>query len=218
MDMSKTISQDRERTNLLKRAEQSTIQFLCARIPAWVSSDMLTAIGFSGSFLVFAGLWLARQNRAFLLMAIAGLAVQWFGDSLDGRLAYYRNRPRKWYGWSLDINADWTSACIMGLGFYFYLTNFRIVSFVFVIAYGGSMIVALMRYKILNQYTIDTFKLGPTELRILLSLILLIEIFRRNTLLQFGFVGSLLLILFNLIESYKLLKLADQKDREEKAQ
>jgi hypothetical protein len=105
----------------------------------------------------------------------------------------------------------------MGLGFYFYLTNFRIVSFVFVIAYGGSMIVALMRYKVLNQYTIDTFTLGPTELRILLALVLLIEIFRRNTLLQFGFAGSLLLIVFNSIDSYKLLKLADQKDREEKA-
>jgi hypothetical protein len=117
----------------------------------------------------------------------------------------------------LDINTDWTSACIIGLGFYFYLPAYKIVSFVFVVAYGGSMIVSLLRYKITNQYLIDTFKLGPTELRLLLAAVLLIEIFRRDTLLQFGLVGSLLLIIFNLVESYKVLKLANQKDREEKA-
>jgi hypothetical protein len=209
------MSQDRERTNFLKKAEARTIQFLCARMPRWVTPDLLTATGFFGSLVVCAGLWLARRgDRGFLLLSILGLAIHWFGDSLDGRLAYYRNTPRKWYGWALDINVDWTSACFIGLGFYFYLATFKIVAFVFVVAYGGAMIVALLRYKITEKYTIDTFMFGPTELRLLLAIVLLIELYRPNTLMQFGFVGSLILVIINSIDSYKVLKLADQKDRE----
>ncbi|MGH7494401.1 MAG: CDP-alcohol phosphatidyltransferase [bacterium] len=211
------MSQDRERTNILKRAEASAIQFFCAHMPRWVYPDLLTAIGFFGSLVVCAGLWLARHSdRRFLLLSILGLAIHWFGDSLDGRLAYFRQTPRKWYGWALDINVDWTSACFIGLGFYFYLTTFRIVAFVFVVAYGGSMIVALLRYKITEKYTIDTFMFGPTELRILLATVLLIELYRPNTLLQFGFAGSLILVIINSIDSYKVLKLADRKDRSQK--
>jgi len=110
------------------------------------------------------------------------------------------------------------SACVIGLGFYFYLpVEHRIVAFVFVIAYGGSLIVALLRYKVTDKYKIDTFLFGPTEVRILLSLVLLVEIFRDDTLFQFGLIGTLLLVTFNLIESYRILKQADQRDREEKA-
>ena len=79
------------------------------------------------------------------------------------------------------------------------------------------MIISLLRYKITNAYTIDSFYLGPTELRIMVALVLLVEIFRADTLLQFGLAGSLLLIVFNLIESYKVLRLGNQKDREEKS-
>lgn len=89
--------------------------------------------------------------------------------------------------------------------------------FVFVAAYCGSIIIALLRYKITNKYTIDSFYLGPTELRLLIALFLLIEIFRAGALLYFGFAGSLLLLVINLVETYKLLQLADQKDRAEKS-
>jgi len=209
-------NQDRERSNILRSAEHRFVQYLCARLPQWVTSDMLTAFGFLGSLIICAGLWLGESNRLFLLLAILGLAMHWFGDSLDGRLAYYRNRPRQWYGWALDINVDWTAACIIGLGFYLYLPAYKIMAALFVVVYGGAMIIALLRYKITNQYQIDSFYFGPTELRILLAAVLLAEIFRADTLLQFGLMGSLLLIVFNLFELYRLLRLADQKDHDEK--
>jgi hypothetical protein len=211
------VTGDRDRTNLLKNSESRAITYLCERMPEWVKPDMLTAVGFLGSVVVFLGLWLGTFGKIFLLLSIIGLAVQWFGDSLDGRLAYYRNTPRKWYGWALDINTDWVSTCIIGLGFFIYLPHFKIVSFVFVVAYGGSMIVSLLRYKITGKYQIDSFFLGPTELRILIALVLFIEIFREDTLLQFGLFGALLLIFFNLLESLKVLKLGNERDRQEKA-
>jgi hypothetical protein len=49
------------------------------------------------------------------------MAIQWFGDSLDGRIAYYRNTPRKWYGWLLDMNLDWISTAMMTAAYVIYL-------------------------------------------------------------------------------------------------
>jgi len=209
---------DRERTNILKNGEYWLLERLCSIMPQWVTPDFLTALGLSGAVVIFAGLWMGRENRLWLLLSILGLVIHWFGDSLDGRLAYYRDRPRKWYGWALDINVDWLSACIMGLGFYFYFPDWKIVSFVFVVAYGGSMIVSLLRYRITDKYTIDTFLLGPTELRVLLAIVLFVEIYRDDTLLQFGIVGSLLLIVLNAIESYRVLQNGDERDKIEKAE
>lgn len=212
------IRSSRERHNILKKAEFKTIEILCKIMPDWVTPDMLTALGLLGSFIIAAGLIMAIDNPYFLLLSIVGFAIQWFGDSLDGRLAYYRNTPRKWYGWALDINADWISICVIGLGFYFYFPAYKIVSFLFVVAYGGSMIVALLRYKINDKYIIDTMALGPTELRIIISVFMLFEIFFEGALLGLGVIGSGLLMLFNLIESYRVLKAGDIRDAREKAE
>src|SRR3954470_22587468 len=106
MEDSKSIalrfSVDRKRTNLLRGIEQPTLIFLCRILPRWVSPNMLTLIGFLGSVIVLFGFYLARSNVYYLALSIGGLAIQWFGDSLDGRIAYYRNITRKWYGFALD--------------------------------------------------------------------------------------------------------------------
>lgn len=213
---SERIRSSRERKNILKELEFKTIEYLCSIMPSWVFPDLLTAIGLFGSVIIFGGLVLGIQDRWWLLLSVFGFAVQWFGDSLDGRLAYYRNTPRKWYGWSLDINADWVGICIIGLGFYFYFPDFKIISFIFVVAYGGSMIVSLMRYKIANVYVIDAGILGPTELRIIISGFMIAEIFFPGVLQIFGLVGSAILMLINLIDSTKVMKLGDERDIRER--
>ena len=104
----------------------------------------------------------------------------------------------------------------MGVGFYFYFPDWKVVAVLFVVAYGGSMILALMRYKIIDKYTIDSHFLGPTELRIIISFFLLAEIFVTGILWKFALVGSLLLMLFNLFDSCKILGMGDQRDIEER--
>lgn len=215
---SERIRSSRTRKNILKDAEFATIEFLCKIMPKWVFPDLLTAIGLLGSVIIFGGLILAIDNRFWLILSVFGFAVQWFGDSLDGRLAYYRNTPRKWYGWSLDINADWIAACIIGLGFYFYFPDYKIISFLFVVTYGGSMIVSLMRYKIIDEYIIDSAFMGPTELRIIISLFMLGEIYFPGALQLFGLFGSLILMLLNVYESIKVMKMGDVRDKKEKAE
>ena len=219
-DILKIISQDRGRTNLLKKYEQRTIAFLVQRIPSWISSDMLTGIGFFGSFIILLSFILATYfNVAYLLLGVFGFMVCWFGDSLDGRIAYYRNKQRKWYGFALDITADWIGIVLMGWGFVIYIeSDWEILGFCFVVLYGWEMLTTLLRYKITNTYSIDSGLFGPTEVRIVISLILILEVVMKGSILYSASIACVLLFISNVIDTNKLLKLADVRDNEEREQ
>ncbi len=216
----KVISSDRDRTNVLRKYEQNLIAYLVTRIPSWISSDMLTLIGFSGSIIIFLGFILATYiHPSFLLLGVAGFVISWFGDSLDGRIAYYRKKPRKWYGFALDITADWLGIILMGFGFVIYATGpWEMLGFGFVVMYGWEMITTLVRYKITGKYSIDSGMLGPTEVRIILSLIFTLEVLVHDSILYMSVVATSLLFIANIIDSLKLLKLADECDIREKEQ
>lgn len=210
------ITTGRKRTNILKNSEQKTIEFLCSVMPSWVSSDLLTFIGFFGAIIVSFGLYLGNTNPSFLVISVFGFIVQWFGDSLDGRLAYYRKTPRKWFGWALDITVDWISIGIIGAGFYYFFDSYAYVSFLFVFTYGWSMINSLLRYKITNSYQIDSNYFGPTELRIIICFFIILEIFIPSILWYFGLAGSAILLLFNIKDLSFVLDAGNTKDALEK--
>ncbi len=216
----KVIAEGRSRTNLFKTSEQKFIAYLVQRMPKWLSSDMLTAIGFLGSILTFASFLLAFYiHPTFLLLGVLGYFVCWFGDSLDGRIAYYRHIPRKWYGYALDITVDWLGVILIGLGFVVYVDGaWEIVGFLFVVLYGWEMITTTVKYKITGKYSIDSGLFGPTEVRIILSLILIIEVLFHNSIQYISLVTTLLLLVSNLIDTTKLLKVADECDIKEKLQ
>jgi len=219
-DVLKIISQDRGRTNILRKYEQNALAFLVQRIPSWISSDILTAIGFFGSFIILAGFILAKYyGEVYLLIGVFGFLVCWFGDSLDGRIAYYRNKQRKWYGFALDITADWIGVVLMGWGFVIYIENtWEILGFCFVILYGWEMLTTLLRYKITNKYSIDSGLFGPTEVRIVISMILVMEVAFKGSILYSAALACALLFITNVIDTNKLLKLANDRDIEEREQ
>lgn len=215
-----TISKGRHRTNLLKTQEQKALAYLVKQIPAWVSSDMLTFLGFFGSLITFSGFMLAAYiDRNFLLLGILGFMVNWFGDSLDGRVAYFRNHPRKWYGFSLDLTVDWLTTILIGTGYTIYVDgNWKFLGVGFVVMYGWEMIAALLRYKITDKYTIDSGWFGPTEVRILISLILIFEVLFKGTIVFSGAVACLMLLVVNIVDTKALLGIADHRDLAEKAE
>lgn len=206
---------DRKRTNILKKAEQSTIVFLLPKVPEFISPNILTLIGTLGSGLIFLAFVLGTYATDwYLLLAIIGLGVNWLGDSLDGRLAYYRNIPRRWYGFALDIIADWIGIVLVGFGYYIYAKNgTQIVAFAFVALYGWSIIISQLRYKITNEYSIDSGFVGPTELRFIIALILIIEILFHGSITYLAGLITIVLFVINTIDSVRLLKLGDLKDK-----
>lgn len=211
------IFSDRERTNVLHKGEQKLILFLLKKAPGWITPNIMTAIGLFGSSIVFMAFILGRFHSKYdLLIGILGLLINWLGDSLDGRLAYYRKIARKWYGFALDIVMDWLSIILIGLGYYFYANGTtQIFAFLFVVLYGWSMIMSQIRYKITGCYQIDSGYLGPTELRVIIALILITETLFAGSITYFAIAISILLLVINITDTLKLLKAGDAKDREE---
>lgn len=209
---------DRDRTNILKGWEQSAISYLVKRIPGWVTSNMLTGIGFLGNVITGVSFILGEYlNKYWLLLSLLGLFVNWFGDSLDGRLAYYRNKPRKWYGFSLDLMVDWLGTMLIGVGVIVYFDSFwEFTGYAFVAFYGWSMVIAILKYKITGKYLIDSGLLGPTEVRVVVGFIIILEVIATGSLPILALLVCLILFTFNLKDSIKLLRIADEKDKEEK--
>ena len=214
----KTIAQDRERTNILRSSEQKTIAYLVQRVPKWMTSDMLTGIGLLGNLYVGLCFVLAYYvSDIFLLLALPGFLINWYGDSLDGRLAYYRNTPRKWYGFSLDVTVDWVGLSMIGLGFFVYaVPQWKWLGYIFVVLYGWEMITAQLRYLVTGKYSIDSGIVGPTELRFVLMAIIAGEYFFRGSIYYAIIVACAILVFTNLSDTIKLLKAGDQRDAREK--
>jgi phosphatidylglycerophosphate synthase len=179
---------------------------------------MLTFIGFMGSLTVLLSFILATYiNKDYLLLGIPGFGINWFGDSLDGRLAYFRNQPRRWYGFSLDLTVDWLTTIIIGCGYMIYTDgNWKILGFGFVVLYGWAIITTLLRYKATGKYTIDSGLVGPTEVRIIVSAILVAEVLLNGSIIYSAIFVCAILFIVNIFSTIKLLRLANNLDIEEK--
>jgi phosphatidylglycerophosphate synthase len=150
--------------------ERKVLAWLAARLPAWVNSDHLTLLGFAAMFLAGASYALARWNRAGLILAAVCLALNWFGDSLDGTLARLRNRQRPRYGFYVDHVIDTIGGLFLmgGLAISGYL-DWRIALGMYI----GFLMLSLESYLAayaMGKFRLSCAKMGPTEIRILLAL------------------------------------------------
>ena len=72
----RNVFSDRARTNLLKKQEEIAISWLVKRIPLFITSNMLTGIGFFGNMIVSASFILASYfSIRFLLLGLVGFAI-----------------------------------------------------------------------------------------------------------------------------------------------
>lgn len=213
-DTKKAISQDRKRTNILHDQEIALIAYLVERIPRWVTSNMLTSLGLAGNLLVALLMCVASVYGSWwLLLTPLAFSINWFGDSLDGRLAYYRKKPRKWFGFCLDIVVDWIGIIAIGLGYYTYVQpEWKIIGFIFVVLYGAEMIISQLRYKVTDKYSIDSGLLGPTEVRIILAILFCMDFFIPGSIHWIGLAVSIVLLVSFISDFRQLLALADERD------
>ena len=213
----RNVFSDRTRTNLLKKQEEMAISWLVQRIPSFITSNMLTGIGFFGNMIVSASFILAASfSRIFLLLGLIGFFISWFGDSLDGRLAFFRNKPRRKYGFTLDITIDWISIILIGVGYIIYAEGpWKMLGYGFVVLYGWEIIIALIRLYITGNYSIDSGKMGPTEVRIIIGLIMIAEVLLPGSLTWSAFVVVIALFSVNVIDTRRLLRVADDIDKGE---
>ena len=158
----------RSHTSLLAAAEKRTLIAIAHRLPARVNSDHLTALGFVALLAAGASYAAARLYPAALLLVIPLLALNWFGDSLDGTLARVRDCQRPRYGFYVDhiLDAIGMSLLMGGMTLSGYISP--LVAGLFLIAYLLLSIEIYLATYSLGVFHLSYWNFGPTELRILL--------------------------------------------------
>jgi archaetidylinositol phosphate synthase len=145
----------RVQQSLLASVEKRCLVSLARRLPAWVGPDHLTALGFASMILAGGSYALARFWAPSLLMVNIWLAVNWFGDSLDGTLARERQCQRPRYGFYVDHIVDSFGALfvVAGLAFSGYM-NWWVAMGLLLSFY----LLSINAY--LATYTLGTFRLS----------------------------------------------------------
>lgn len=162
----------------LASAEKRALVWMALRMPGWVNSDQLTLLGFAaqigtGVCYALAGgtrTGVSVPHRQMLLWAIACLAVNWFGDSLDGTLARVRGRQRPRYGFYVDHLIDSVGAVALmgGLALSGYMHP--VIAVGLLVAFLLLSIQSYLATYSLGEFRLSFWRFGPTEIRILLAL------------------------------------------------
>jgi len=158
----------REHRSLLASPEKKLLIWIAERMPAWVNSDHLTALGFLALIGIAGAYYWARTSKAGFALATALFVVNWFGDSLDGTLARVRKQQRPRYGFYIDHVLDTVGSVFVfgGLALSGYMSER--VALALLVAW---LLLSVEVY--LATYTLHTFHLsfaafGPTEFRLLM--------------------------------------------------
>ena len=158
----------RVHTSVLADAEKRLLVWMAARLPAWVNSDHLTVL--AGVSMAGAGACYWAGTPAALLGAILFLALNWFGDSLDGTLARVRHHERPRYGFYVDHVLDVVGILLLVAGLVLGGHVSGAAGSAFLLAYYLLMIEIALATHAVGTFRISYWKFGPTELRILLAI------------------------------------------------
>ena len=175
----------RELTSVLAPLERRVLLFLAHRLPRWVTSDQLTVLALAAMIGAGGAFWLARTQPICLALVVVCLALNWFGDSLDGTLARVRQQQRPRYGYYVDHVVDTLgTACLVGgLALSGYMSP--TISLGVLVAYFMLASEVFLATHSLGTLKLSYFKVGPTELRIILSIGTLM-LYVRPTVRVFG--------------------------------
>lgn len=189
--MAKKIRTEKDkRTNdiLLGPLERPALAFFAKHMPKWVNSDMLTVLGLLGSILAAVAYAVVGtgevKSNPWLFVASLGFVINWFGDSLDGTLARYRNLSRPNYGYYTDHAIDGITTLLVfgGIGLSG-IARFD-VSLIAMCAWLLLMMQVFLKTHATGIFEMTSVKIGPTEMRLVIIIL--------NTVLFFiGAGGSL---------------------------
>ena len=163
-----TTAHVRTNTGLTATLEKRVLVWIAERLPRWINSDHLSALGLFS--MAFAGLSFAafRVTPWAAAGVIVSLAANWFGDSLDGTLARVRDQQRPRFGFYVDhvIDLAGTTMLMAGLA-----CSGLMHPLVALAVLAGFLLVSSESY--LATHAVGVFRMsflgfGPTELRLLL--------------------------------------------------
>lgn len=166
--------------SILSVPERHALRWLAGHMPHWVNSDHLTVIGLLSMIGAGVAYVYARWNTWALIAVCGFLALNWFGDSLDGTLARFRDQQRPRYGFYVDHIVDALSALFLlgGLALSGYMHPW--IAIALLLAYNLLAMESYLATYTIGEFRITHFLFGPTELRVLLAIGNIYVIFHPN--------------------------------------
>jgi archaetidylinositol phosphate synthase len=154
--------------SLLAGVEKRALVWMAQRMPRWVNSDHLTALGSAALLMCGICSAVSRWWTNALVLANFFLVVNWFGDSLDGTLARVRDQQRPRYGFYVDHIADafGAAALLGGLSVSGYMTP--VIALALLAAFLLISIEVYLATYVFGSFHISFWRIGPTEMRIAL--------------------------------------------------
>ena len=160
----------REHRSVLAEVEKRTLVWLAVRLPRWVNSDHLTGLGAIAMLGTGAAFAAASLSPWTLLLVPPMLAVNWFGDSLDGTVARVRNTQRPRYGYYVDHVVDVANVSVLFAGLALSGLLSPWIAAVLLVGYLLLSAESFLATHALGVFRISFAGFGPSELRILLSI------------------------------------------------
>ena len=154
--------------SILAPAERRALRWFAAHMPAWVNSDHLTILGILAMVGAGFAYWAASREPLALVIVCVCLALNWFGDSLDGTLARFRDQQRPRYGFYVDhvVDAVGALALLGGLALSGYMHP--AIAIGLLLAYNLLAMESYLATYTMGEFRLTHFLFGPTELRLLL--------------------------------------------------
>jgi archaetidylinositol phosphate synthase len=159
----------RQNDGVLAQAEKATLLWLAHRLPGWVHADHLSALGLLGMVGVAAAFWAGGSCPAALLLVAPALALNWFGDSLDGTLARVRQEQRPRYGYYLDHVLDIAGTALLFTGIALGGHMAPALAAALLASYVAVMAEVFLATAARGVFRMSYLGLGPTELRIIIA-------------------------------------------------
>jgi len=165
-----TAAHVRLNTSVLAAAEKRLLIWIAERLPRWIHSDHLSALGLAAMAGAGAAFWLTGSHAtAGAGLVTICLLLNWFGDSLDGTVARVRNQQRPRYGYYVDHVIDLAGTAMVFAGL---AASGHMSSTVAALLVASFFLVSAEAY--LATHARGIFKMaflgvGPTELRIVLA-------------------------------------------------
>lgn len=153
----------------LAAVEKRALIRMAGRLPAWINSDHLTALALVAMAGAGAAFWAARAWPSALGLVVLALAVNWFGDSLDGTVARVRKHERPRYGFYVDHVLDITGISLLLAGLAMSSFMSPVIALSVLAAYLLVSAEVFLATAVRGQFKMSFLNVGPTELRIILA-------------------------------------------------
>jgi archaetidylinositol phosphate synthase len=159
----------RQNASPLAALETRLLVWIARRLPRVIGPDHLTLLGLLSMLGVGLAFATSSRDPRALYLVPALLALNWFGDSLDGTVARVRNRQRPRYGYYVDHVVDIVGAVALFTGLALSGGMQPVLAMALLVAYVAAMAEVFLATHVTRVFRLASFGFGPTELRLVLA-------------------------------------------------